>query len=82
MSRINIAELQPNQSEFNVLSIPETDLVYGGRRAIRNSFTNVQIASIIQVNNNVTVQIAFGGSNINISNLTNNAGVNQTITNR
>ena len=79
MSKINISELKPSKSELKVLNETETTGVLGGRRRIRNSF-NQNIAQIVQVNNFVNIQIAFGnGSNSSVGILTNNAGVNQNI---
>lgn len=80
MSTIQINELQVTNSELNLLHENETGAIVGGRRNIRNAIGNTQIANIFQVNNNVTLQFAFGGgSNFNVTNQTNNAGVQQSI---
>ena len=81
MSKIQLNELQTTPSELNQLSPRETASVVGGNsfyRQIRNDIVNnVNIANIVQVNNNVNIQIAFNGDNFNIANLNNNAGAVQ-----
>ncbi|MCC0176782.1 hypothetical protein I4641_07295 [Waterburya agarophytonicola K14] len=80
MSKINIFEIQPAKSELKVLNKNETELVFGGRRRIRNQFVNQSnTANIFIVSNLVNIQIAFGGgSNTSVNSITNNAGVIQT----
>lgn len=82
MSKIQFNELATTKSELNLLSDRETGAVVGGygydRNAVRNYYaSNINIATIVQVNNNINIQIAFNGDNYNVANLTNNAGANQ-----
>ena len=83
MSKIQFSELQKTDSQLSQLSDRETANVVGGGRGdyyrkIRNDITNkFNIATIVQINNNVNVQLAFNGDNFNIANLNNNAGANQ-----
>ena len=78
MSKINIFELQPTQSNIETLNSNETETVVGGR-AIRNRFVNQSnTANIFQVSNLVNIQIAFGGNNTSVNTITNNAGIIQT----
>ena len=81
MSKIKFAQLQATDSELSVLNHEETGAVVGGSdyyRQIRNEFiSNINIANIVQINNNVNVQIAFNGDNFNVANLNNNAGATQ-----
>lgn len=79
MSKINITELNNNQSQLKAINETEQTTITGGRRRIRNRFSNS--ASILQVNNFVSIQFSFGegSSNITVASLTNNAGVNQII---
>ncbi|MDJ0590780.1 MAG: hypothetical protein QNJ72_12400 [Pleurocapsa sp. MO_226.B13] len=82
MSKIQFAELQETKSELNQLSSTETSAVVGGYnpyyRQIRNDIVNdIDIATIVQINNNINVQIAFNGDNFNVANLNNNAGAFQ-----
>lgn len=76
MSKIQIAELQEVNSELNSLSDRETGAVVGGKRSVLNGI-NLNLANIVQINNNINVQIAFNGDNFNIANLNNNAGASQ-----
>ena len=82
MSKIKLTELQAPKSELNQLSDRETGAVVGGYdfyREIRNDIVNdINIANIVQVNNNVNIQIAFNGDNFNVANLNNNAGAFQS----
>jgi hypothetical protein len=82
MSKIQINELQAS-SELNQLSDRETLTVVGGYgyygNKIRNEVVNdIDIANIVQINNNINIQIAFGGDNYNVANLSNNAGATQS----
>ena len=82
MSKIKFTELQASKSELNQLSQSETGAVVGGfssyYREIRNDIVNnINIANIVQVNNNVNVQIAFNGDNFNVADLDNSAGASQ-----
>lgn len=81
MSRIKFAQLQETNSQLSTLNEQETGAVVGGRgyyRKLRNDIRNsINIATIVQVNNNINVQIAFNGDNFNIANLNNNAGASQ-----
>ena len=81
MSKIQFNELQATQSELSTLSDRETGTVVGGNgyyRQIRNDIVNnINVATIVQVNNNINVQIAFNGDNFNFANLRNNAGASQ-----
>ena len=81
MSKIKFAQLQETNSELSTLSDRETGTVVGGNgyyRQIRNDIVNnINIATIVQINNNINVQIAFNGDNFNIANLNNNAGASQ-----
>ena len=83
MSKIQFGELQKTDSQLNQLSDRETANIVGGKRGgyyrkIRNDITNnINVATIVQINNNVNVQIAFNGDNFNIANLNNNAGASQ-----
>ena len=72
MSKIQIAELQKVNSEFNELSDREVGQIVGGRKIRNRYFGGINIANTVQVNNNINIQIAFGGSNFNWSDLTNN----------
>lgn len=73
MSKIQITELQASQSELNVLDDCQTGNVVGGYGDF-----GINLSNLVQVNNNINVQIAFGGSNYNWSNLNNNAGATQS----
>lgn len=73
MSKIQITEIT-TESGLHLLSQPETDKVYGG--AWVN--VNVNVAVPTQVNANTTVQTALNGSNFNLSNLNNGAGIFQS----
>jgi hypothetical protein len=73
MSKIQIAELEKVNSELNELNEREVGQIVGGRRG----FGGINIANIVQVNNNINVQVAIGGSNYNWSNLNNNGNSNQ-----
>ena len=82
MSKIKFTELTATKSELNQLSDRETETVVGGYsdyyRDVRNDIVNnINVANIVQVNNNVNVQIAFNGDNFNVANLNNNAGAFQ-----
>jgi|GEM_PF-6938963 len=81
MSKIQFNELQATQSELSTLNESETGTVVGGYdyyRNYRNEVINkINIATIVQVNNNINVQIAFNGDNFNVANLRNNAGAFQ-----
>ena len=81
MSKIKLTELQAPKSELNQLSDRETGAVVGGYdyyRELRNDIVNnINIANIVQVNNNVNIQIAFNGDNFNVANLNNSAGAFQ-----
>ena len=82
MSKIQFNELQTTNSELNVLSDRQSTEIVGGYagyyREIRNEVVNnINIANIVQVNNNVNVQIAFNGDNFNVANLSNSAGAFQ-----
>ncbi|MGL5078164.1 MAG: hypothetical protein ACRDBG_20390 [Waterburya sp.] len=72
MSKIQITELQASQSELNVLDAHQTDTVVGGY------WEGFDFSNVVQINNNINVQIAFGGDNYNWSNLNNNAGTTQS----
>jgi hypothetical protein len=72
MSKIQITELQASQSELNVLDDRQTGTVVGGY------WKGFNFANVVQINNNINVQIAFGGDNYNWSNLNNNAGATQS----
>jgi len=72
MSKIQIAELEKVNSEFNELNEREVGHVVGGY-----GYGGINIANIVQVNNNINVQVAIGGSNYNWSNLNNNGNSNQ-----
>lgn len=81
MSKIQIAELKETKSELNLLDDHSTGEVVGGYgnyyRGLRNDIiNNINIATIVQINNNINIQIAFNGDNFNIANLNNNAGAN------
>ena len=83
MSKIKLNELQAPKSELSQLSNSETGAVVGGYgsyyRELRNDIVNdINIANIVQVNNNVNVQIAFNGDNFNVANLNNSAGAFQS----
>lgn len=82
MSKIQFNELQATQSELSTLNESETGDVVGGYGYYRNYrnevLNNINIATIVQVNNNINVQIAFGGDNFNVANLRNNAGAFQS----
>lgn len=76
MSRIQIAELE-NNAELNLLNDRETSAVVGGYdyKKLRNDIvSNINIANIVQINNNINIQIAFNGDNFNVANLNNRAG--------
>lgn len=81
MSKIQISELQASQSELSQLNDCQTGKVVGGYgyyKGYRNDIANnIDIASIVQINNNINIQIAFGGDNYNVANLRNNAGAYQ-----
>ena len=82
MSKIKFTELQAPKSQLNQLSEQETGSVVGGfssyYRELRNDIrNNVNVANIVQVNNNVNIQIAFNGDNFNVANLGNSAGATQ-----
>lgn len=81
MSKIQIAELRETSSKLNILNAQETSTVVGGydynsgyRREVRNAYIG-DINIITQVINNINIQIAFGGDNFNVANLSNTAGV-------
>lgn len=78
MSRIQIAELKETKSELNLLDDRSTGAIVGGYgyyQSLRNDIVNnINIATIVQVNNNINIQLAFNGDNFNIANLNNNAG--------
>ncbi|WP_019505016.1 hypothetical protein [Pleurocapsa sp. PCC 7319] len=71
MSKIQIAELQELNSELSLLSDRETGTVIGGHR---KRYFNFEFTNIVQINNNVNVQVSFGGDNFNVSVLSNDAG--------
>lgn len=73
MSKIQITELQASQSELNLLDDCQTGNVVGGYKDL-----GINLANIVQINNNINVQIAFGGNNYNVANLNNNAGATQS----
>ena len=77
MSKIQIAELEKVNSEFNELNEREVGQIVGGRNVRNRFFGGINIANIVQVNNNINIQIAFGGSNYNWSSLTNNGNSTQ-----
>ena len=82
MSKIKFTELQAPESQFSQLNERETGSVVGGfsdyYRELRNDIVNnVNVANIVQVNNNVNIQIAFNGDNFNVANLGNSAGATQ-----
>jgi hypothetical protein len=74
MSKIQITELQAPQSELNVLDDCQTNEVVGGY----GLWGGVNVANIVQIQNNVAVQVAIGGDNINFANLNQNAGATQS----
>ncbi|BAZ43775.1 hypothetical protein NIES4102_07770 [Chondrocystis sp. NIES-4102] len=75
MSKIQIAELATSTSELNVLSDRATGDIVGGYG--KGWAKKLSFANIIQINNNINIQIAFGGSNYNWTNQGNNAGTSQ-----
>jgi hypothetical protein len=77
MSKIQIAELEKVNSEFNELNEREVGQIVGGRNVRNRFFDGINIANIVQVNNNINIQIAFGGSNFNYSYLINNGNSTQ-----
>lgn len=81
MTKIQVNELQTTQSEFNLLSDRQTSAVVGGNsfdREIRNTFGGINVSNIFQINNNISINIAFDGDIFNVNNQTNNAGANQS----
>jgi hypothetical protein len=77
MSKIQIAELEKVNSELNELNEREVGQIVGGRNVRNRFFDGINIANIVQVNNNINIQIAFGGSNFNYSYLINNGNSTQ-----
>ena len=77
MSKIKITKLEKPQSELNLLSDRDTGEIVGGRNYRKQFRNNIKISTIVQLNNNINIQLAFNGDNYNLANLNNNAGSSQ-----
>jgi hypothetical protein len=75
MSKIQIAELQKANSEFNDLNDREVAQIVGGGYNV--NFGGINVNTTVQVNTPVIVQVAFKGSNYAYSYSNNNNGTNQ-----
>jgi hypothetical protein len=72
MSKIQITELQESKSELNLLDDCQTGNVVGGYGDFK-----LNLGNLVQVNNNITVQVALGGSNYNWTSQTNKGELEQ-----
>ena len=71
MSRIQISELKQNASELKVLSERESGAIIGGNDTVDEINLYIDISTIFQINNNINVQIAINGDNLNLAELNN-----------
>lgn len=71
MSRIQIVDLNQNTSELRVLSDREISGIVGGEDTVNEINIPINVSIIFQVNNNINVQIAINGDNLNLADLNN-----------
>ena len=73
MSRIKIADLQPNASMLKTLTERETIAIVGGSNTNTANKINfiIDVQINFQINNNISFQIAANGNNLNLAELSN-----------
>lgn len=78
MSKIKITELKPNFSELKLLNERETSAIIGGSDMVNEINFFIDVSTIFQINNNINVQVAINGDNLNLADLSNNVDLSNS----